>query len=362
MEVGSIPGALAPRGGDEGAAVGAVPVKAVSTVAQCQLGELGEPTLLANLVGRSPVDGQQADHQAFISHRVHVVKLGGIAQVGRRRVQFVGAGPMVDVGFLPVSSTHKVGVLPITPEPAQPGLELKGANAVNPDLAEGIVEKSGVVAAGAGGGGPAPVNAVRRGIDLAPPEVVWPPEEGKHLESLLPVRGLLVQPDADPVPLISLPADQDSVGARVHVQAGSGPVNPIPAGGVGNAVEPAGVIPHLEQPVLGVVKHAVIEGTGHRPEPPVHLQGGLRLQYRVLRVQAGPVIRTLEGAAGDEEVVHEQLPPPVNGDDLGNLRQVGGRGRRAEILRGIAGRPGSGEPDAVVESLPVGALFGPRPA
>ena len=96
---------------------------------------------------------------------------------------------------------------------------MEGANAVNPDLAEGIIEKSGVVPAGAGRCGEAPVNPVRRGVDRAPSEVIGSSEEGKHLKSLLPVRGFLVQPNSHPVPLISFLSNQDSVGVRVTLRS-----------------------------------------------------------------------------------------------------------------------------------------------
>src|SRR5262245_47790825 len=77
VTVGPTPDSFVPLGGDEATAVGPVEVKPVATVADGQVDDLRNTPPRALRVLIAPEDGEEADHEAFVTDRVHVVQLGG---------------------------------------------------------------------------------------------------------------------------------------------------------------------------------------------------------------------------------------------------------------------------------------------
>ena len=235
-----------------------------------------------------------------------------------------------------------------------PDCRSAGADAVHPALAERVVEDGGIVAAAAGGGAFAPVDAVRRGIDVAAHPLVGgagaaqlavaepgaaPAVVGEHLEAFRGARGLLIEPYPDAVPLIAGPQRQHPVGTRLHVQLRALPMHAVAAGGQRHPVEPAGVVPQLEQPVRRIVEGAVLEWTGSGTQPEVHLQRRLRHQHRACLVQHRGMELAPQGTLGDQKLVHQELPPHVDRDHRRRPLQVGDRPRLPRLGRQPARRP-----------------------
>jgi hypothetical protein len=141
----------------------------------------------------------------------------------------------------------------------------------------------------------------------------------------------MVEPDGAGVALAGL----HEVGALLDVQLRLVPAQAVLRGGVGRAA--LGEIPHLEEAVLRVVPDAVAED---------HAAG----EDGALRVVDGPVVRAGQRGLLDEEVIDEELPADVDGDDAGRRGEV----RRFDRLAGHVGearRPRRRQADAVVEQL-----------
>ena len=187
---------------------------------------------------------------------------------------------------------------------------------------------------------PAQLTVAERGAALA---VV-----GEHLEPLRGAVGLQVEPHADAVALQLGAQRQHPVGARLHVQLGALPVDAVAAGGQRHAVEPAGVVPQLEQAVSGVVETAVLERTGHRTQPEVHLQRRLRHQHRARLVQHRNMELAPQRAVGDQKLVDQELAPHVDRDHRRRLLQVGDRPRLPRGGHQVSRRPLGGLRDSVV--------------
>jgi len=135
----------------------------------------------------------------------------------------------------------------------------------------------------------------------------------------------MVQPDRASVAIVALAGRIHSVRAGDDVERGPLPLQPVLADGIANRVKPARVVPHLEQPVLGIVDNAVVEGRRDRTDSAIHLERSLRFQDRVAVVQPGLMEGPPQVRLGNEEVVDEELPAHVD------------RNRRRRVHSGMAG-------------------------
>src|SRR5258707_825125 len=105
-------------------------------------------------------------------------------------------------------------------------------------------------------------------------------EIDEHLEALIRVRRFPVKPDGGAIALEGVAPRQHAVGAGLDIEVGTFPADAVLADSVADAVEPAGVIPHLEQAVFRIVKDTVAERASHRTVAVVHLERSFRLEER----------------------------------------------------------------------------------
>src|SRR5262249_22977598 len=143
-DIGVVPVAGLLRHRTEGAAIRTRPVPAVATVADADL--VG---LLALRKLAAP-DGEQAQEDALVGDAIEVVQLGRRLVVGPGRVEVVRADPHRRPGVLaPLGAAdHIIFGFPVAPAP---GSAPAVAQAIDPDLAERVVEHGAAVAASAGG-------------------------------------------------------------------------------------------------------------------------------------------------------------------------------------------------------------------
>ena len=144
-------------------------------------------------------------------------------------------------------------VLAVGPGPETPALT--EAEDVLPT--EGVVEEAGVVATLGGGLWLAPVDAIGGRADL-PALAAGPAEVEEHLEALIGIRGVTVEPDDTTIAAISRPRPDDGVRPLEDVEGGTLPDQPVATRGQGCGVHPAGVVPELEALVSRIVPQSVV--------------------------------------------------------------------------------------------------------
>ena len=176
----------------------------------------------------------------------------------------------------------------------------------------------------------------------------------EQLPALARVRGVRI---GDDIPGIG--ADLRGIGEKLirtllDVQFGSFPVQAVFAGGVGDAVQPPGFVPHAQLLLFRIPPDAAVLrcSYGLNAVDANAFELGLRFQDRVVFVLGCQMERARERGFLDQEVVHEQLAAHVDGEHSRYMFEVR-HGHGAVVVR-IDGcrRPLLGEPDAVVEQLP----------
>ena len=315
LHVAPVPVAAALRNRNERGPLRPRPVEAVAAEAQANV------VRLLAMQRLSPVHREQPQHHALVRHRVEVVDFRRGLQVLPHHVQGVGADP-----------GHRPGLVPLRrPElscfeiPAEPLLAVRfvRAQAEDPDAAKRIPEKRAAVARRPRGPGRPPVNAVARQPELQRAGVVIEP---RHLEPLRRRGRLQVEPDRVRVPALG----RHDVAAGDDVERGAFPRQAIARDGQRGVLLVAAHVPHLEQPVRGIEKHAVAVDHRRRAgrSAGCHRVGiaalpvANRREHGIARVIVGLVKRPVERRLLDEKVVHEQLAADVDADHGGGRRQV----------------------------------------
>src|SRR5262249_23848546 len=138
LHVAPVPIARGFRRRDEGLALRPVPMPAVAAESDADF--VGLRPARRNVQIATP-DREQAEDQALVSHAVEIVKLRLDLQVIARQVEIVDAGPQRRLLIaLPMRAGHQIGRLPVLTPPRGAGAV---AEAVDPDLAERVVERRG---------------------------------------------------------------------------------------------------------------------------------------------------------------------------------------------------------------------------
>lgn len=122
----------------------------------------------------------------------------------------------------------------------------------------------------------------------------------------------MVQPNGGTITLKRIAAREHTVCTAFDIQVRTEPMDAILTDGMAHTIEPPCVVPHLEQAVRGIVKHAVAKRAGNGTVAVVHLQGSLWLKDRAGRMNLGLVERAPESGVGNQVVIHEQLSSCVD--------------------------------------------------
>ena len=228
---------------------------------------------------------------------------------------------------------------------------VESPNAVDPFLAERVVEERAAVVHGACLDRFAPVDAVGRGHDEAG-ERGYARRVGfadQHLVARRFVVGVGVDPGRARVGMQVL--GQHQVGAGHDIEFGSLPMDAVVAKGQGHLPEIAGHVPHLEDAVAVVEPDAAAFGDRAWRQVGVALVARLGKEDRVAGVLHRVGVDARHRSGLDEEVVDEELAAEVDGDRGGRIFEIGHAHGLARERIAVGGRPLFGEFDSVGEGF-----------
>jgi hypothetical protein len=152
------------------------------------------------------------------------------------------------------------------------------------------------------------------------------------------------------------------VSARPDIEGGLVPVDAIAAGGVGRAADVACHVPHLEDPVRRIIPDPVAEGHCRRTR--LLFPGSVGFQHWIGWVILCQVERAMQCRPLDEEVIHKKLPAYIDRNHRRRMLQIRGLGNRLsrlDVLPVHLWRPHFRQHDAVVQDLPRMCRFNPCP-
>ncbi|OQC23445.1 MAG: hypothetical protein BWX70_02817 [Verrucomicrobia bacterium ADurb.Bin070] len=286
---------------------------------------------------------ERAQHEALVGDRVEVVELRHALDHRVFGILFIHRQPAHGVRRAPGGTAQEIVALAVVARPSAP----TGPQAVNPFTTKRIVEHRTAVAGAAGDHAIDPVDAVRRGHAYAGDCPARPAHE--HLVALLRIGRL---PIGHHGPRVGRQIRrQHLIGSRHHIQLRPLPIQTVGAGGVADGVDPAGLVPELEQPFIGIPPEPAALRHGCGVPAAVQFQLGLRAQHRVPGIFLGHAEDALQCAGRDQEIIHEQLPAHIDGNHFRRRGQIRHRHRRPVRRIHGARRPIGREFDSIVKPL-----------
>src|SRR5438045_4028737 len=133
MQITAIPGPRLLGTGQEGCAIRPLPVNPVAAETQHEIGYLRKTSLFTDVVRRSFVDGENAEHQTLIADGIYVVKLRFVFQDGIGRVLVVCARKKDHIIPRPTCAFHEIPALAVAPHATA---LVARADGVKPSLTE----------------------------------------------------------------------------------------------------------------------------------------------------------------------------------------------------------------------------------
>jgi hypothetical protein len=153
--------------------VGSIPVEAIPTESDHDLGDFWKTTLFTNWIRRSLMNLEETEHYTLIGYRINVVQLSLVSQEGVGQIQFISPNPEHHVFLLPPGALEKITMFTVKAEAiglrvllsvvaAIPGdVRILAPYTIDPHVAKGIIKERGIISTWSSSGRLTPMDPVR---------------------------------------------------------------------------------------------------------------------------------------------------------------------------------------------------------